>query len=63
MSVPNLRREIKKSIDRVPVERLVSLADFVEFLSRPSLTERLADAEAELKAGKGANWRKVGRNV
>jgi hypothetical protein len=63
MSTPELRREIKKGVDRVPVDRLASLADFVDFLNRPSLADRLASAEADIKGGKGVNWRKVRRDV
>lgn len=52
-----LRREIKKAIDRIPEERLASLADYVAFLNRPSLKEQVEEAEREFKAGKGVNWR------
>jgi hypothetical protein len=58
-----LRREIKKAIDRVPEERLASLADYVAFLNRPSLKEQVEKAEREFKAGKGVNWRKVRSDV
>ena len=58
-----LRREIKKAIDRLPTERLESLADYVHFLSRPSLAEKLKDAEKAIAAGKGVNWRKVRSDV
>ena len=58
-----LRREIKKAIDRVPEERLASLADYVAFLNRPSLKEQVEKAEREFKAGKGVNWRKVRPDV
>jgi hypothetical protein len=58
-----LRREIKKAIDRVPVDRLKSLADYTAFLNRPSLKEQVEKAEREFKAGKGINWRKVRTDV
>jgi hypothetical protein len=59
MTTANLRREIKKAIDALPPDRLSSVADFVAFLRRPSLRERIEKAERELKAGKGIDWRKV----
>ena len=58
MSTVQLRREIKKAIDRLPVERLVSVADYVHFLSRPELSPRLAEAEKAIASGKG-RWPKV----
>src|SRR2546423_766074 len=44
MNTLELRREIKRAIDRLPPERLESLADYVHFLSRPSLDQRLEEA-------------------
>jgi len=58
-----LRREIKKAVDQIPPERLESLADFVSFLTRPSLAQRIETAENDIKAGKGVNWRKVRSDV
>jgi hypothetical protein len=58
-----LRREIKKAIDRIPEDRLASLADYVAFLNRPSLKEQVVEAERAFKAGKGVNWRKVRADV
>ena len=58
-----LRREIKKAIDRLPVERLGSLADYVAFLDRPTLSHQIENAERDLKANKGVNWRKVRDDV
>jgi hypothetical protein len=58
-----LRREIKKAIDRLPADRLSSLADYVAFLDRPTLRERIKKAERDLKAGKGVGWRKVRDDV
>jgi hypothetical protein len=63
MNTLKLRREIKKAIDRLPPERLESLADYVHFLTRPSLTRRLDKAEKAIAAGQGLNWRKVRSDV
>ena len=35
MTATELRREIKKIVDRLPPESLASLADYVHFLGRP----------------------------
>jgi hypothetical protein len=53
MSTSELRREIKKAINQVPAERLESLADYVEFLSRKSLAPRLEEAEKAIAEGRG----------
>ena len=58
-----LRREIKKAIDRLPADRLASLADYIAFLIRPTLEQRIDKAERDLKDGKGVNWRKVRDDV
>jgi hypothetical protein len=63
MSTVELRRKIKKAIDRVPPKRLESLADFVAFLNRPALSERLKEAERAIASGRGVNWRKVRSDV
>lgn len=63
MTIAEIRREIKKAIDGLPPERLASLADYVQFLTRPSLEKRLAAAEAAIAEGKGVNWRKVRKDV
>lgn len=63
MSETLLRRELKKSIDRIPHDRLASLADFIAFLARPTLTQQIQAAERDLKANKGVDWRKVRRDV
>lgn len=63
MSTTKLRAEIKKAVDRLGAERLASLADYVSFLARPSLPERLADAEKAVATGKVTNWRKVRSDV
>jgi hypothetical protein len=63
MSTLRLRQEIKKAVDRLPPERLASLADYVHFLTRPSLERRIAMAEKAIASGKGVNWRKVRSGV
>ena len=63
MTTSEIRREIKKAVDQLPPERLASLADYVQFLTRPSLEQRLAEAEAAIAEGKGVNWRKVRKDV
>ena len=63
MSSVKLRRDIKKAVDQIPPERLETLADFVSFLARPSLAQRIESAEKDIKAGKGVNWRKVRSEV
>jgi hypothetical protein len=63
MSTLQLRRDIKKAIDQLPRQRLESLADYVGFLRRPPLVERLKEAEKAIAAGKGVNWRKVRSDV
>jgi hypothetical protein len=57
MSTTDLRREIKKAVDQVPAERLESLADYVQFLSRPSVEQRVKEAEDTIASGKGKNLR------
>lgn len=63
MSTVELRRKIKKAVDRLPPERLASLADYVSLLSRPNLVRRIASAEKAIAAGKGVEWRKVRSDV
>lgn len=63
MSTVELRREIKKVVDKLPPARLESLADYVDFLTRPGLDKRLAAAEKAIASGKGINWRNVRSNV
>jgi hypothetical protein len=58
-----LRREIKKAIDRLPVDRLPSVADYIAFLNRPTLGRQIEQAERDLKANKGVNWREVRDDV
>ncbi len=59
MSALKLRQEIKKAVDRLPKDRLASLDEYVYFLTRPSLPERLVAAEKAIASGKAVNWRKV----
>ena len=63
MSEALLRREIKEAIDHLPVDRLPSVADYVAFLNRPTLRQRIEEAERDLKAKKGSDWRKVRDDV
>jgi hypothetical protein len=63
MRTVELRREIKKAVDKLPPARLVSLADYVHFLTRPELGKRLIAAEKAIASGKGVNWRKVRSDV
>jgi len=63
MTSTELRREIKKLVDRVPPERLESLVDYVQFLNRPELSIRLKNGEKAIAAGKGLSWRKVRKAV
>ncbi len=63
MSTTELRREIKKAVDKLPPARLESLADYVDFLIRPGLAKRLSAAEKAIAAGKGVSWRKVRSDV
>ena len=54
-----LRREIKKAVDLLPVERLPSVADYIAFLNRPTLGQRIEKAGRDLTANRGVDWRKV----
>lgn len=63
MTTADLRKEIKKVIDHLPPDRLASLADYVHFLERPSLSQRLATAQKAVAAKKGVNWRDVRADV
>jgi hypothetical protein len=63
MSTVDLRREIKKAVDRLPPERLESLADYVQFLTYPALKQRVAITEKAIASSKGVNWRKVRSDV
>ena len=63
MTATELRREIKKIVDRLPPESLASLADYVHFLGRPPLPQRIKAAEKAVAAGRGVNWRKIRSDV
>lgn len=63
MTTGQLRKQIKKTVDAIPPERLAPLAEYVAFLSRPGLKDRLARAKRDIAAGKGAPWRAVRRDV
>jgi len=63
MTESQLRLEIKKALDRLPVDRLASVADYIAFLNRPTLGQQIEKAERDLKANKGVNWRKVRDDV
>jgi hypothetical protein len=63
MSKSELRREIKKAVDKLPPERLESLADYVHFLSKAPLMQRIEAAEQDIAAGQGKNWREVRADV
>ena len=63
MTQTQVRREIKKAVDQLPSERLASLADYIAFLNRPTLRQQVQKAEADLKANRRVNWRKVRDDV
>jgi hypothetical protein len=62
-STLEIRKNIKKAIDQLPVDRLASLSDYVQFLNRPPLPKRVKSAEKAIAAGRGVNWRKVRSDV
>ena len=59
MSSPKLRQQIKKAVDRVPTERLQSLAEYIQFLSRPPLVHLVERAEKAITTGQSVPWRSV----
>jgi hypothetical protein len=63
MTTNELRREIKRTIDRLPPKLLRSLADYVRFLDRAPIEQQIKEAEEAFAAGKGVNWRTVRRDV
>jgi hypothetical protein len=63
MTTIQLRKELKKAIDRLPPKRLASVADFVHSLDYVPLSRRLQEAEKAISAGKGVKWRKVRSDV
>jgi hypothetical protein len=58
-----LRREIKKAIDRLPGDRLSSVADYIAFLDRPTIAQEIERSERQLKANRGVKWRQVRDDV
>ncbi|MBL8822877.1 MAG: hypothetical protein JNJ77_09845 [Planctomycetia bacterium] len=58
-----LRNAIKKAVDQLSPERLSSLADYVHFLSNPTIEERLKKAKRDYAEGKCVDWRKVRNDV
>jgi hypothetical protein len=63
LSTAELRREIKKTVDRLPPKQLESLVDYVHFLNRPTVAQRISAAEKAMASGKGVNWCKVRLDV
>ena len=63
MTETNMRLEIKKAVDQLPVEKLPSVADYIAFLNRPTFGQEIEKAERDLKANKGVDWRKVRDDV
>ena len=63
MSTAELRRTIKKAVDNLPPKRLESLADYIAFLTRPPIAQRLAAAEKAIASRRGVSWRKVRSDV
>jgi hypothetical protein len=63
MTTAELRRRIKKAIDRLPPKRLESLADYVAYLDRQPIGDRIAAARKAISSGKGVNWRRVRSDV
>jgi hypothetical protein len=63
MSTAELRREIKQLVDKLPPDRLESLADYAQSLNRAPLDKRLKAAEKSLASGKSKSWRKVRKDV
>ena len=52
-----------KSFEQLAADRLPSVADYITFLNRPTLGQRIEQAERDLKANKGVNWRKIRDDV
>lgn len=58
-----LKSRIKKAVDKMPREKLASVADYIAFLSRPTLAERLKVAERDARKGNLTPWRAVRKDV
>lgn len=63
MTESNLRRQLKKALDRLPVDQLSSVADLIASLTRPTLVRQIENAERDLAANKGVNWRTIRGDV
>lgn len=63
MTTGQLRKHIQKAVKAVPPDRLATLAEYVDFLSRTPLRKQIAKSERDLAAGKGVNWRTVRNDV
>ena len=44
-------------------QTLPSVADYIAFLDRPTLAQRIEQSERDLKSNKGVNWRKIRNDV
>ena len=76
MSVTELRRRAKKTIDQLSGQRLAAAASFLNYVSEhgrtdataellaiPGFVESFARGSADLNAGRVKAWRKVRRDV
>jgi hypothetical protein len=74
VSTKVLRSKVKRTVDRLSDDKLLTVADFVNYLAGPRNQEdldtllkiarmqrRLAKAEREFQQGKGVEWRKLRR--
>ena len=58
-----LRREIKKAVDRLAVDRLPSLADYIAFLNHPTLGQQLKKPSAISKRIKALIGTQPGNDI
>ena len=63
MSTRELRQELKKTIDKMPLKRLETLSNMILLTNRPGIKQRLAKAEKQFADGKGVKWRKAESDV
>ncbi len=63
MSSIELRREIKKAVDRIPPARSGRLRTTSNFSYAQRSARRLSEAEKAIKSGNGGPWRKVRQDV
>jgi hypothetical protein len=74
MSTVKLRRKIEKQLDDLPLDRLQSAADFIDFLGKKNgnrssdgdpriarMRLRIRQAESAIAAGKLVPWQKLKR--